>query len=243
MERKPSATPSCSTLPIIGRVVLASVLLLGVAPASVGNSREAAPWEAAPWIGTSLNDTACRGGRANYGPYDYTNPEAFNEKLPIVNAVHFTPWVESLKGGNTAATPLPDINYTLLQFPNHHRALFALIRYYLKLEPWKPGHHQWDTPPECYLQRAIAFSPKDAAVHTLYGVYLHRRSHLQQAVEQYREALALAPDSAEAHYNLGLALLDLKRYKEAQAAARKAYALGYPLPGLRERLTAAGYAP
>jgi hypothetical protein len=37
-------------------------------------------------------------------------------------------------------------------------------------------------------------------------------------------------------YNLGLAYVEIKRYPEALEAAHKAYALGFPLPGLRDRL-------
>ncbi len=47
--------------------------------------------------------------------------------------------------------------------------------------------------------------------------------------------------SSEIHYFLGLTLVDLKRYEEAVEHARKAYALGYPLQGLRKKLKAAGH--
>jgi tetratricopeptide (TPR) repeat protein len=47
--------------------------------------------------------------------------------------------------------------------------------------------------------------------------------------------------SAEINYFLGLVLVDLKDYAAAREYARKAYTLGYPLPGLRDKLARAGY--
>jgi tetratricopeptide (TPR) repeat protein len=47
--------------------------------------------------------------------------------------------------------------------------------------------------------------------------------------------------SAEINYFLGLVLVDLKDYAGAREYARKAYTLGYPLPGLRDKLARAGY--
>lgn len=52
---------------------------------------------------------------------------------------------------------------------------------------------------------------------------------------------ALGGQSAVIHYFLGLVLLDLKEFAAAQEHARQAYELGYPLPGLRQRLARAGY--
>jgi hypothetical protein len=46
--------------------------------------------------------------------------------------------------------------------------------------------------------------------------------------------------SAELNYLLGLVQFDLKDYTAAREAAKNAYALGYPLPGLKRKLAAAG---
>jgi tetratricopeptide (TPR) repeat protein len=63
---------------------------------------------------------------------------------------------------------------------------------------------------------------------------------------QAREVLeagdvALEGKSAVIHYLLGLVLVDLKDFPAAQEHARRAYELGYPLPGLRDRLARAGH--
>jgi tetratricopeptide (TPR) repeat protein len=47
--------------------------------------------------------------------------------------------------------------------------------------------------------------------------------------------------SAEIHNALGFAYLNAKDYEKARQHARKAYELGFPLPGLRDQLAAAGY--
>jgi len=47
--------------------------------------------------------------------------------------------------------------------------------------------------------------------------------------------------SADIQYFLGLVLVDLKDYAEARERAIKAYKLGYPLGGLRDKLAKAGY--
>jgi tetratricopeptide (TPR) repeat protein len=68
----------------------------------------------------------------------------------------------------------------------------------------------------------------------------------QNKLEEARKVLeegdrATEGKSAEINYFLGLVLLDLKDWDEAQARARKAYELGHPLPGLRDRLAKAGH--
>lgn len=51
---------------------------------------------------------------------------------------------------------------------------------------------------------------------------------------------AVGGGSAEIHYTLGLVLFDMKQYEAAAEHARRAYDLGYPLPGLRRKLATAG---
>lgn len=191
------------------------------------------------WPGESLEGVPCVGGLQGYGPYDYTNPRHRREYLPIVERAHFTPQVEKLIKGNRGSL-YEDIDYTLRAFPNHHRALYAMIRYQLR-EKQRPKH--FHTPAECYLQRALQFRPDDGNVHLLYGLYLHRMGHLQEARAKYEDTEQYQAESAQLHYNFGLLLVDLKEYEQAREHAKKAYAAGFMLPGLQRKLKNAGYWP
>lgn len=190
--------------------------------------------------GLDLSGKPCTGGAQGFGPYDYTNPAHRGGKLSIVESRHFTPTVERLQGGKSSLL-LNDLDYTLRAFPNHHRALFALIRFFTEPGHTMAGAGKLGSQPECYLQRALRFKPDDGKVSLLYGLYLHKLGKLAEAEPYYRSAVKLMPRSAEAHYNLGLLLTDMERYKEAVPEAHLAYRLGYPLSGLRRRLAAAGH--
>ena len=75
-----------------------------------------------------------------YGPYDYTNPSDYRNKLPVVNLHHFNARVENLVGGFKEETlrPTGDLGYVLFAFPNHHRALNAMVRLSYKENTSKP---------------------------------------------------------------------------------------------------------
>jgi tetratricopeptide (TPR) repeat protein len=96
-------------------------------------------------------------------------------------------------------------------------------------------------PPECWLQRALVFRPQDPNLRVLFGNYYVRIKRYELAVEQYQNAVKLAPRSPEAHYNLGLALFKLQRFEEARKHAKIAYSLNYPLPALRDQLKDSGF--
>jgi hypothetical protein len=181
------------------------------------------------------------GSLANaYGPYDYTNPTHVRDNLPIVEQYHFDRGVDALKGHAISGPDNlgGDIAYTLRAFPNHHRALDAMGRYQLR-EKQAPARGARYTA-ECWFERAMAFAPNDGVVHMVYGIYLARKGDKDAALARYLEALELLPDSAELHYNLGLLYAKLQRYDDALAEAHTAYALGFPLQGLKNQLARAG---
>ncbi|MGH7178222.1 MAG: tetratricopeptide repeat protein [Tepidisphaeraceae bacterium] len=93
---------------------------------------------------------------------------------------------------------------------------------------------------ECWFDRAVRFTPNDGAVRVLFGIYLLRQGEKQRAITQFEEAQRLAGDDPNIPYNLGLAYFDLGDYEKALAQAHRAYALGFPLPGLRHKLQQAG---
>jgi hypothetical protein len=55
-----------------------------------------------------------------------------------------------------------------------------------------------------------------------------------------KQALAIDTGSAELHYIAGLYYVDIGDFASAREQAWAAYAAGYPLPGLHNRLAQAG---
>ncbi len=186
-----------------------------------------------------LEAAGCGSLQNGYGPFDYTNPVHFRDKLEIVERVHFDGGVENLRGH--ALTPqnlAGDIDYTLRAFPNHHRALYTMARYYLTKKKFNRAALRYSA--NCYFQRAMRFKPDDGVVRMVYGVYLYKAGKLDESAVRFREALQLSPNDAEVHYNLGLVLAKTEKYDDALIHAKKAYELGHPMPGLRNKLKRAG---
>lgn len=174
-------------------------------------------------------DFALQGG-------DYTN-SADKQLLSTVEQFHFTPEVENLSKGTTS-TVGGDLSYTLMMFPNHHRALAALSKLSLRDKTLKPAGAKYSV--ECFFDRAMRFKPNDAVVRMIYGNYLLKAGQADKATEQLKEAVSLQPENATINYNLGLLYMQRKNYEEARNYARKAYELGFPLPGLKNQLMQAG---
>jgi hypothetical protein len=209
---------------------------------SYSNGIHAKPIGHAPWVGETLSGAPCRGESENFGPFDYLQRYTLPAELGIVEKHHFGPQVEQLIGGmrtGEAQSVPADINYTLKAWPNHHRALNSIIQYQLiKLG----GKRSLRFPPaECYLERAIKFSPEDSITRMLYANLLQRTGHKKLALEQYEKALTLQPNGIQIKYNLALLLVDLKKYERAKSYATELYTKGFPLPGLKNKLTKAGY--
>lgn len=173
----------------------------------------------------------------SYGPYDYTNPEDKTTKLPIVEQHHFGPDVEKLIKGSTGLVGA-DLSYTLIAFPNHHRALAAMGKLALKEKTPKPNGARYSI--HCYFDRAIRFKPSDSAVRVIYSNHLLKMGKSNEALEQLKEAINLQPDNPAINYNLGLLYMQKKDYEQAKTYAKKAYGLGFPLPGLKNKLVEAG---
>ena len=167
---------------------------------------------------------------------DYTKATD-REGLAVVEQFHFTPQVEQLTSGSSD-TLGGDIGYTLEHFPNHHRALAAMAKLALRDKTEKPQGATYTV--QCYFDRALRYAPADAKVRSIFGGYLLAQGQLDQALEQLREAARLEPDNATTHYNLGLLYLRKHDYVQSRAEAEQAYARGFPLPGLKNILKAAG---
>ncbi|WP_292966536.1 tetratricopeptide repeat protein [Nitrosomonas sp.] len=173
-----------------------------------------------------------------YGPYDYLERFNLKDNLDIVEIAHFTPDVENLISGNTSTTPAGDLSYTLNAWPNHHRALATLVKYSIREKSTRIQGLKY--PVECYFDRAIRMNAKDAQVRSIYSAFLSHHNRNKEALEQLQVAVNLEPDNATFLYNLGLLYFKQKNYEKASHYAGQAYALGYPLPGLRNKLIQAG---
>jgi tetratricopeptide (TPR) repeat protein len=187
-------------------------------------------------INAGAQELLCGDLENAFGPYDYTHP-GNKRNLNIVNRVHFTSNVERLvsaKGGTLGG----NIDYTLRAFPNHHRALDAMARLAIKQHTSKPVGAQYTL--ECYFDRARRFRPDDAMVPLIYGMYFYRTGKLDHALEKLKEAERLQPDNPNINYNLGLLYFTKEDYENARTHAKKAYARGFELPGLKQKLVAAG---
>ena len=141
-----------------------------------------------------------------------------------------------MKEGSYGRAVIADLNFTLLRWPNHYGALQALAAY----EKGGGAANKF-IPVSCYFQRAYQFVPDDANILVLYGIYNHRQGRYDVAERAWLFALQVDEQSMEAHYNLGLLYLRLEKFSESLEHARIAYGLGYPLPGLKQKLASAGY--
>ena len=201
-----------------------------------------------PWAGDDLSGLPCEASAIaplrEFGPADYTDRRQHvpGGNIEKVESHHYSAKVKRLLGGITGSVE-SDLHYTISFFPNHHQALFTMVRLYTEncrlcsppeadITRWKEAY----PPPECYLNRAMAFTNKDPVVPAIYGIYLHRLGHLEEAAQMYERSLAIKSTLPEVHYNYGLVLADLGRLEEAQKHADIAAKAGYALTGLRMKL-------
>jgi len=172
-----------------------------------------------------------------YGPFDYMDRFNHLGQLNIVENFHFTSSVENLISGESGYLG-GDLNYTLRAWPNHHRALVSLVRYSVKEKSTHLPHMKY--PVECYFDRAIRMNMKDAQVRSIYSAFLSHQNRNKEALEQLEVAASLEPDNPLFLYNLGLQYFKMGQYDKANDYANRAYALDFPLPGLRNKLKQVG---
>lgn len=205
-----------------------SVLLIAAASLSIGS----------PAFGAS----SCPPLRHGYGPYDYRT--ATPDQRRLVEGAHFFSAVENLESNakhpskGYIVVPGSEIDYTLRAFPNHMRALYALARLGIRDNTDSPPGVKAPIP--CYFENSVTFRPDDVRARVIYGIYLAKRGRPAEAIEQLKIAKEAGELDANTSYNMGLILLDLGRKEEALEAAHHAYRLGFPLPGLKNRLQREG---
>ena len=169
-----------------------------------------------------------------YGPLDYR----LRVGLEVVEKYHFTAKVEAGIDGVSSYLG-DDLSYTLLAIPNHPRALSTMAKVGLRDKTLKVAHAKY--PVECYFDRALRFTPDDGTVYGIYGNYLFALGRTDEALKRLKSAVELMPTDATINYNIGLVYLQKKDYPNALRHAETAYELGFPLPGLKNKLLAAGH--
>ncbi len=179
--------------------------------------------------------SAC-GNLANaFGPFDYRTERGIN--LRVVENNHFATTVEQLIKGQTGELG-GDLDYTLRAFPNHHRALLAMMRYGKKLKTTTvPGV---TLSVECYFERAIRFRNDDTTARMLYATFLHDNARDKEAIAQLDITFGLAGDNGFTHYNIGMVAADMGMFDRALSQAHLAMKLGFTRTELKQRLVSAG---
>lgn len=157
----------------------------------------------------------------------------------LVEGAHFTVGVQQGKYGN-AGTLEGDLDYVLRHFPNHPKALYVMGKLQAKdhFNP-KRGSDRKDYfifSIECYLNRAIQLNNKYSSTYLVSAILLHQSQSYSKAELHYLKATELDSKNTEAQYNLGLLYFDIKEYEKSKVYAIKAYAGGYPLSGLKDKL-------
>lgn len=171
----------------------------------------------------------------HFGPFDYRNQR---RGLSIVERAHFSPNIEGLVTGNTGSLG-GEIGYTLRAYPNHPRALMAMVRLAFRDRTETPTNAKFSV--ECYLKRAELFRPDDWEVKSIYGAFLLRAGRVEEAIEYFERSEEMSGgESLSLQYNLGLAYLKASKYEQALEKAHLVYSRGFQLPGLRNGLKRAG---
>ena len=169
------------------------------------------------------------------GPFDYRVEQGAARRM--VESNHFTPNVESLVRGNTGSVG-SEITFTLRAFPNHHRALVAMMNLGEKLKTNEPRGAGYSV--ECFFIRALTFRPDDTVARMIYAKFLASKGRKPEALSQLESTTQQAGDNGFTHYNLGLIYLELNEFDRALAQAHRALALGFAKTELQQRLQAAG---
>jgi len=184
----------------------------------------------------------CRPFGGPWGPpYDYRHPPdrtVTSAVLPQIEALHFMPEIEFLQGDLTESNAAGQIEFVLLIYPNHHRALASLSRLAQRMRTDSRRIRYFTI--NCLFIRSVTYFPDDPVVRSIYGVHLSNFGRKKEALTQLLAAERLGANDANTFYNLGLLYLDMRDFDKSMSYAKRAYDAGFPLQGLRTRLQAAG---
>ncbi|MCP5294304.1 MAG: hypothetical protein H6950_06290 [Zoogloeaceae bacterium] len=168
------------------------------------------------------------------GPYDYRKDKSL---LSNVEQNHFNDNVRLLRKGQSASIA-GDLDYLLRAYPNHPGGLDAIGRLGRRAKSEKLYGANYKV--TCYFDRAVRLAPDDPTVRVLFAQHLWMTGNRVLAVEQIEAAETLGADDANTLYNIGIMKFEIGDKKAAKKYAIRAYDLGFPLPGLKNKLRRAG---
>lgn len=190
-----------------------------------------------PIVAYSQGEALCGSLENHFGPFDYRT--TFGEQKYLVEMAHFRPETESLRLEHSHRGYVDaDLDYTLRAFPNHHRALLAMMKYSFKKKLKKTPAARYSV--SCYFDRAIRFAADDGMVRVLFATYLQKTGDNAEALEQMKAAELNPVVDPNFFYNAGLVFFNLGNYSKALDYAHKAQTMGFPLQGLKSMLEKAG---
>jgi len=148
---------------------------------------------------------------------------------------HMSRAERNMAPGGRAVDVMENFHFVLRRSPNHQRAMELMIK-------WSSagGHDERFAKPSCFFVWGTEFVPDDPVVWRLGGLYFWKTGDVRRAQHWWEEAVRIDPESADAHYSLGLLYFDAGNFESSRKHARAAYEAGYPLPGLRNKLEAVG---
>lgn len=179
--------------------------------------------------------------RPNQNVFDYRDMSAQARQWKVlVEQAHFTDSIKRGIKGNTGHI-MSDLHYTLNRFPNHPFALSVVAK--VQSRPGYTGRTprgKYYPTTNCFFHKALAFAPGDPQVYHVIALHFHKQKDYPRAEAFYQSAIHNNPANAEVHYNLGLMYMDANQPARALPHAELAYAAGYPMPGLKNRLAKHG---
>lgn len=130
-----------------------------------------------------------------------------------------------------------EARYSFLRTPPGHPVYFFMESILARVK-YLRGHREEAI---AQLRTIVGNAPDQADMVATLALYLYREKDYTEARDVLVKGLENVEEpSAEMHYFLGLTYVKLKDWDGAREQARKAYDLGYPLPGLKNKLRAAG---
>jgi tetratricopeptide (TPR) repeat protein len=168
---------------------------------------------------------------------DYYNPgtaQVDRQLFDNVHRYHVQPGINDMRPGRYEAA-LENFEFILRVYPNDPQILNLVSE--LCVVKWRSPKCDADS----WFERAVTVNPDIATTYVVYGIHLQRQRRRADAIQMLEKGLKLDPVSMNAHYNIGLAYFDQRQFALSNEHAQAAYALGAPLPGLRDMLKKAGY--